>query len=295
MDPLAVAALVADRGGPGFRRVAIEPLGDVVVEKLLRPQDAREGLALNAAQVLVHHLALQFGIEGIGLGLALGEEAIEMGEGRGLGRAQAQPDPDGGAAARRHGAPVDAGRLGALVRADGLVAASHQVIVEAVLVQMSRLVAAEQFRDIALVLAELDLVRRVEVDRIGAERLVPDHDIVVDALEGGFGAIGEPAPGVAKPHLGQHVDRRFVGTAVVDGQTQQNVVGAGLGIFDVDVEVAVVVEDAGLDDLEFGLLAVAPRVLLQQEIIGKCSPADTCRASGSSCRSAPRRDSSRVP
>jgi hypothetical protein len=40
--------------------------------------------------------------------------------------------------------------------------------------------------DIALVLAELDLVRSVEVDRIGAERLMLDHDIVVDALEGGL-------------------------------------------------------------------------------------------------------------
>ena len=96
-----------------------------------------------------------------------------------------------------------------------------------------------------------------------------DHDIVVGALEGGFGPIREPAPGVAEPDLGQHVDRRFVGTAIGDGQPQQDVVGARLGIFDIDIEIAVVVEDAGIDDLEFGLPPVAPRVLLHQEVVGK--------------------------
>ena len=97
-----------------------------------------------------------------------------------------------------------------------------------------------------------------------------DHDIVADALEGGLGPVGEPAPGVAEPDLGQHVNRRFLGPAIGDGQAQQDVVGARLGIFDVDIEIAVVVEDAGIDDLEFGLPAVAPRVFLHQEVVGKC-------------------------
>jgi hypothetical protein len=65
------------------------------------------------------------------------------------------------------------------------------------------------------------------------------------------------------------MDRRFIRTAIGDGQPQQDVVGAGLGIFDIDVEIAVGVEDAGIDDLELGLLPVAPRVLLQQKVVGK--------------------------
>src|SRR5713226_8938623 len=137
MNPLAVASLVAGPGGLGLRRVAVEPLRDVVVEILLRPKDARESLALNAAQVLVHHLALQLGIEGIRLGFAQAEDLLESGEGCGLGRAQAQPDPDGGAGARRNGSPVDTGRLRALMRTDRVLVAAHQIIVETVLAQMS--------------------------------------------------------------------------------------------------------------------------------------------------------------
>jgi hypothetical protein len=34
--------------------------------------------------------------------------------------------------------------------------------------------------------------------------------------------------------------------------TQEQIVGRGLGVFDHDVEVAVVVEDAGVDQLELG-------------------------------------------
>src|SRR6266851_2898332 len=186
MNPLAVASLVAGLGWHGLRRITVQPLRDVVVEILLRPKDARESLALNAAEVLVQHLALQLGIESVGLGFAQAKDLLEIGEGCGLGWAQAQPDPDGGAGARRNGSPVDTGRLRALMRTDRVLVAAHQIIVETVLAQMSCLFASEDFCDIGLVLAELDLVRPVEVDRIGAERLMLDHDIVPCALERGL-------------------------------------------------------------------------------------------------------------
>src|SRR5262249_61163593 len=74
-----------------LRRIALQPLGDVVIEELLGPQDSREGLALDAAQVLVPHLALQPGIERIRFRLALVEDPIDVGEGRRLGQACAWP------------------------------------------------------------------------------------------------------------------------------------------------------------------------------------------------------------
>ena len=172
MNPLVVASGEAGPGRLGFCRIALQPLRDVVIEILLRPKDAGESLALNAAEVLVQHLALQPGIESVGLGFAQAEDLVEIGEGCGLGQARAQPDPDGDAVARRNGPPVDTGRLGALVRTDRVLAARHQIFVETVLAQMSCLFAPEQFCDIGLVLAEPDLVRPVEVDHIGAERLM---------------------------------------------------------------------------------------------------------------------------
>ena len=53
-------------------------------------------------------------------------------------------------------------------------------------------------------------------------------------------------PGVAEPEGGQHVERG-VGATVVDGDAAQDVVRAVLRVLDLDVEVAVVVEDPGVD------------------------------------------------
>ena len=53
----------------------------------------------------------------------------------------------------------------------------------------------------------------------------------------------------------QDVQAGRVGPAVDRGDADENVVGIGLGVFDKDVEVAVLVEDAGVDQLEFRLTA----------------------------------------
>ena len=45
--------------------------------------------------------------------------------------------------------------------------------------------------------------------------------------------------------------------------------GVDLGVLDDDVEVAVLVEDAGVEQLELGALAAAAAVLLDQPAVGK--------------------------
>src|SRR5262249_32319033 len=129
--------------------------------------------------------------------------------------------------------------------------------------------ATEHAGDIGLVLAELDLVGPIEMEGVDAERLVGEHDMVVDALERGLGAVSGPAPGVAEPQLGQDMDFGVLGSAIVQRESQQDVLGVGLGILDLDVEVAIVVEDAGINQLELGLAPVAPGVLLDQLVVGK--------------------------
>jgi len=69
--------------------------------------------------------------------------AADGGVARGGSAAGAGAVADGGAGAGRHGAPIDAGRLGSLVRIDRILAAAHQIIVKAVLVQISGLYAPE--------------------------------------------------------------------------------------------------------------------------------------------------------
>ena len=44
--------------------------------------------------------------------------------------------------------------------------------------------------------------------------------------------------------------RRRIGAAIMDRHPHEQVVHVGLGIFDLDIEVAVVIEDASVDQLE---------------------------------------------
>jgi hypothetical protein len=72
------------RSGGRWRtfRVAFDPLGDVVVKELFRPDHAGEGLALHVARVSVGEPVLQRGVKGVGLlDRRRSEDGIERGEG----------------------------------------------------------------------------------------------------------------------------------------------------------------------------------------------------------------------
>ena len=78
-----------------------------------------------------------------------------------------------------------------------------------------------------------------------------------------------PAPHVAEPQAGQHVQRRGVGAAVGDGVTDDQVVAGGLGVLGGHVEVAVLVERAGVFELVFEVLLAAAGVFFDQFGVGK--------------------------
>ena len=60
-----------------------------------------------------------------------------------------------------------------------------------------------------------------------------------------------------------------LGAAVERLDPDADVLGRRLGVLDDDVEVAVVVEDAGVEQLELEALAVAAAVLLDQPAVGE--------------------------
>ena len=88
-----------------------------------------------------------------------------------------------------------------------------------------------------------------------------------NALRRGLGRAHVPVPGVAEPEGRQDVERRRLGPAVGRGDADQDVIDAGLGVFDRDVEVAALVEDAGVEQLELRLAPAAPRVLLDETLV----------------------------
>ena len=106
--------------------------------------------------------------------------------------------------------------------------------------------------------------------------------------------------------VGSRWSARRLRPAVGDGDADQQIVGAGLRVLGEHVEVAVVVEHAGVGELELAVAAPALRVFLHQAPRTETRAADTCRAP--SCRSAsassrgssstpsrPRRDCPRLP
>src|SRR5690349_13429407 len=58
-----------------------------------------------------------------------------------------------------------------------------------------------------------------------------------------------PAPGVAKPQVRQEVKRRRLGSAIGRFDANADIFRRGLRILDDNVEIAIVVEDAGVDQL----------------------------------------------
>ena len=93
MHPLAIAAVPASLRRRDLPRIAVDPFRNVEIEKLLAPDHAGEGLALNELGICDLDVALQIGVELIGLRAAQIDEAFEVGEGfRSRQPRQAQPD-----------------------------------------------------------------------------------------------------------------------------------------------------------------------------------------------------------
>ena len=102
------------------------------------------------------------------------------------------------------------------------------------------------------------------MEQIGPDLLVLGDDAAILLAQHGFFRARSPRPGVAKPQLRQDVDRRFLGPAIVNADAHEHVLGAGLRVFDEDVEVAVVIEDARVEQFELRLVPAAAAILLQE-------------------------------
>ena len=76
--------------------------------------------------------------------------------------------------------------------------------------------------------------------------------------------VASPRPRVPEPDRWQHVNRRRFVATVHDGDAAQDVFRGRLGILDEDVEVAMVREGAGVDQLVLRLAAAAAPVLLHE-------------------------------
>ena len=71
-----------------------------------------------------------------------------------------------------------------------------------------------------------------------------------------------PGPRISKPDGRKQIQGSKLGSAVGDADANENVLAVGLRVLHKDVEVAVLVEHAAIQELIFGLMLSTPAILL---------------------------------
>jgi hypothetical protein len=258
MFPVVVAPFGAGQGRRRPSRIAVQPLGDVVVVDLLAPQHPGQSLTLDIAGVVVQGRGLKRGVEFVGFGLALGEESVKIGKGRGV-FALAETQTQGFCFARLQMQMIVGGRFApGLGRVDRARLALDQIAVKGVFDKRGWIGNTEQPFPIALVFGEEQLRRVLGIEGVVAEGGVLGGDGLATVGLWAAGKLGlarhvphrpvgiAPTPGVAKPEGGQQMARRALRPPVDHPDAYQNVVGIGFGVLDENVEVAVFGKDARL-------------------------------------------------
>ncbi len=268
MLPVEVAALRALAWRRRLQGVAGEPAPYVVAVELFAPEQARIGLALHQPRVVVVHAGLQRGIELVGLGEAPGHHRLEPDE-RINRRARAQPQPQRRRLARAEHHGAQHRRLGAASGGiDRGPIAGHDEIVEPVLGE-ARARLSPQLVEVAVVLGEQRLAFVIP-DQLALDVAVEiDADALVLQPQFRPGIERRPRPAVAEENLRQQRQPRRVGPAIGRRHAHQDVFDVVFGVFDLDVEIFVALERAGVDQLELALIQTAPRVFLAQLFIGE--------------------------
>jgi hypothetical protein len=216
---------------------------DVVLVVLLGPQHPGERLAHHELLVGVELVRDQRCVVLVGLLEAAGELAVEVD----VPAALAQPHAHHGGLSGADLEHVVGRALRPRLAIDR--AAVHQEVVDRGL-------------PAGLVLAEQELAVGLEAPR--AQLAVEGAHRVAFHAQRRPDDRAAPRPRVAKPQRGQHVQRRRLRPAVVHGDPHQQVIVLGLRVLDDDVEVAVAVEDAGVEQLILGVELAAACVGVHQ-------------------------------
>ena len=178
-------------------------------------------------------------------------------------RRQAQADL--GRPSARHGDAVVQRPLGAgAVGVDG-AGAVHDVIGDPVLGVTGHVLRPEEPGPVGLVVAHQQARVAIPGQDETAERVVLGHEGTAGDAERRPAVVQAPRPRVAEPQRGEQLDGLLVGRSVADGDADAQVVGCGLGVVGGDLPVPVAVEDAGVEQLVFGV-AGTPAPVLRDEV-----------------------------
>ena len=265
VEPLGVPHAAPGAAQERVRLVLLQPAVEVEVVELLRPQHPRERLAVDAPLVLAERAGRDPLVELVRVEEPLPERLLERGPERPRRRALRQPELDDLATARRH--LQDVARRGLRPRLAGVHGVPHSgddVAMERVLHVRRRAGLAPEPLRVGLVLREQELRSAVAGERVFAQLGMGGHDGPALPAQDRLLALVPPRPGVAEPQRRKDVQPRRFGAPVVHGHTDEDLLRLVLRVLDEHVEVPVVVEDPGVDELVLELLPRAPAVRVQQ-------------------------------
>src|SRR5262249_34883998 len=188
-----------------------------------------------------------------------------------------EPQLNGARATRRDGEiVVRRGLRAAVARAvDSRDLAVHEILVDAVFHERTRVGCAEEKLRVRLVVGKEELrsaraaeIARPELAMVRGDQL-PACITVDQSLEHGTRHMRIAPPGIAKPELWHEMQSRRLGCAILRRDADQDFLGGLLGIFDEDVEVAILIEYARVQELVLELepaaLAIAENELAIRE------------------------------
>ena len=255
-------------------RIAVEPERHVVQIILLRPDQPGERLPLHEASIRVLDVVLKVRVISIRLADALREDAVEERDGAGFGeRAGAASGralsvgeshlDDRTSPGRDAEAEVGGGLRAAPLVIHGRPIAPDHVFVKGVLPEADFLFLEEP--RVGFVLGEEQFRFPVNVEVVVAETVVRNREQVRPHPRNARShRVRLPTPRVAKPDLREDVEFRGGRAAVVRRDSHQHFVRPGLGVLHEHVEVAVAVEDAGVEQFELRVARAALVAFLEQ-------------------------------
>ena len=246
--------------------------------ELLAPQHARQRLAMHAPFIVGQRLRRNPIVEFVGVRDPVLECLVEPVEGIAdlesanafVGPRGRQPQTHGLASASGHVEDIVGRSLGPGFRGvDRVAVARDDVFVERILDVGRRIGLAPQTGGVALVLGEEQLRGSVAKQPVLAKLTVCGlHDARSHLVERRLRLIRVPRPGIAEPERRHDTKPGRFRPAIVHGDADEDVFGAGLRVFHEHVEVPVVVEGAGIQQFVFELGPRSAPVRLDQVPVG---------------------------
>ena len=109
-----------------------------------------------------------------------------------------------------------------------------------------------------------------EPAELGVCRFDSDSVLLRHLSQRGFRLLRPPAPGIAKPQCRQHVQAGGLRASIAQADLDQDIGRRRFRVFDKHVEIPIIIEYAGIQQLVFRVVAAALPVRLDQATIGIC-------------------------